>query len=77
MGAFAVCTSLLEILIPHTVKAIKGSALLRCSQLTRVILGEQLEEIGKMTFYECTSLHEILIPSVVKVIMHDAFYQCS
>ncbi len=46
-------------------------------QLTTVILGEGLEEIGEEAFRECTSLHEILIAQAVKVIKDLAFSGCS
>jgi hypothetical protein len=55
----------------------------RCSRLTTVLLGEELEEIcpeGGMwegAFRECTSLREIVIPPRVRVIGGQAFYRCT
>lgn len=45
-NAFRECTSLHEIVIPPTVKAMKGSAFEDCSTLSSVNLGEGLEEFG-------------------------------
>ncbi len=48
-----------EIKIPPAVKATKEEPYIRCSQLTTVILGEGLEEMGEGAFRGRTSLHEI------------------
>ena len=65
-----------EILIPHAIKAIKDRASFQCSQLTRVIFGKGVEEIGRAAFAECKLLHEILIPPFVKLIKNGAFSGC-
>jgi hypothetical protein len=50
MEAFAECTTLHEIWIPPAVKAIKERSFSQCSQLTTVILGKGMEEIGEDAF---------------------------
>ena len=50
MEAFRECTSLYEIWIPPAIKSIKERTFSRCTQLTTVILGEGLEEIGEDAF---------------------------
>jgi hypothetical protein len=47
------------------------------SQLTRVILGEGLDEIGGLTYHDCSSLIEITIPPAVKVIGTGVFSGCT
>ena len=64
-------------MIPAAIKVIKDYAFSQCSQLTTVILGTGLEEIGEAAFAECTSLHEILIPHAIKSIKEAAFLGCS
>jgi hypothetical protein len=54
----------------------KKEAFSWCSQLTTVIIGEGLKEIGEKAFCECTSLREILITSAVNVIKDSAFEFC-
>ncbi len=66
-AAFRECTSLKEISIPHTIKAIKDVAFNQCTQLSTVMLGVGLKEIGKGAFSQCTLLHEILAPPVCQV----------
>jgi hypothetical protein len=74
--AFRFCTSMEEIVIPNSVRAIKYRAFILCTGLTRVTLGDGLEEIGDEAFLCCRSLKEIIIPSTVKEIHDDAFKKC-
>jgi hypothetical protein len=60
-----------------SVRAIKNWAFNECRQLSPVILGNGLEEIGERAFYECTSLVRIAIPPAVQVIKDCAFSGCS
>ena len=55
-GAVYECISLHEILIPPVVKVIKDFAFVRCYQLTSVIVGEDLKEIGTGAFCGCRIL---------------------
>jgi hypothetical protein len=52
---------------------IKDGAFYSCSQVTNVILGEGLEEIGVAAFGECSSRHEILTPNDVMAVKDGAF----
>jgi hypothetical protein len=49
---FASCRLLHEIVIPPAIRVIKESAFKYCLELTIVILGEGLEEIGMIAFYQ-------------------------
>ena len=63
--AFACCSGLIEIYIPHTVILIEDSAFRECSNLGRLVLPHCVSYIGPLAFYQCTSLAEITIPSKV------------
>ena len=73
--AFDHCKSLVQIIIPSSVKVIGIFAFLGCSQLMNVELSEGLERIGMGAFSSCTSLECISIPSTIKVISY-AFSRC-
>jgi hypothetical protein len=60
-----------------SVRRIVNEAFAGCLQLTIVILGEGLEEIGRWAFCGCTSLRVIVIPPTVRVIHKWAFAHCS
>jgi hypothetical protein len=62
-----------RVIVHPLVKVIRGKAFFRCSTLMTVVLGEGLEEIGKMAFRECASLRDIMIPNSVRVIQEEAF----
>jgi hypothetical protein len=62
---------------PSISQGVVDASICECSQLTTVILGEGLEEIGKHAFGRCTSLYDISIPPAVKSIKDGAFLQCS
>ena len=67
----------IRVIVHPSVKTIKDKAFLGRYQLTTVVLGEGLEEIGAGAFCECTSLREIKIPPAVKAIKDRAFIRCS
>ena len=46
-------------------------------EITTVILPEELESIGILSFYNCTSLKAVVIPESVKTIGDKAFYNCN
>jgi hypothetical protein len=66
-----------SVTVHPSIGVIGFAAFYKRSDLTTVILGEGLEEIGKMAFRECTSLHEVVIPPRVWVIGGGAFLQCT
>jgi hypothetical protein len=64
--AFQEFTSLCEIVISPSVRAIKEEAFYRCLGLIR-----------KKAFASCRLLHEIVIPPAIRVIKESAFEYCS
>jgi len=48
-----------------------------CSNLTNIIIGKNIEEIGMTAFYGCTSLESITIPVTIKNIGVYAFSNCT
>jgi hypothetical protein len=74
-GAFGGCASLVRIVIPSVIKAIKR-AFYGCLQLTSVTLNNWLKEIGKQAFYKCRSLMPITLSPAVRSIDETAFWDC-
>ena len=65
------------IVYPNTVKKITAQGGIENNySITKVILSQNLQEIGEQTFYKCTNLRDITIPSSVKTIGEYAFYEC-
>jgi hypothetical protein len=75
-GAFRECSTLHEITIPPTVKAIKDGSFSHCFQIMIANLGEGLEEIGEYADL-CASLHEISITRAVEAIKDYEFGRCN
>lgn len=89
-GAFCNCTALQSIIIPSSVKTIKGGAFYGCSSLVSLSFekGSHLEKLegtlyspGDFTvacgaFECCTSLKKVSIPASVKEITSAAFNGC-
>ncbi len=67
----------IRIRVHPSIRVIKDNAFEGCRQLTIVILGKGLEEIGVRAFARCTSLREIVIPPAIRVIEGGAFAGCS
>ena len=63
--------------MPPAIKVINDLTLYQCSQLTTVIIGKWVKEIGKFAVLECRTLQRIVIPPAVEVINEGAFKQCS
>ena len=74
--AFATCESLISIELPKSC-ALIANVFAGCTNLTEVILPEDLTKIGEGTFAHCSSLSSIEIPESVKSIESNAFYECS
>jgi|GEM_PF-4013941 len=72
-NAFNGNTTVQEVILPSSVKAISASAFASCSALTTVILPAGLEFIGTLAFVHCTSLTELIIPHSVTTIQGYAF----
>ena len=57
-------------------RTIPSHAFASCKNLTKVVLGDQVQSIGGNAFYYCTSLDSLTIPSSLITIGNDAFYYC-
>ena len=83
-GAFAY-GRLTSVTIPDSVSRIGtslysgtfGGAFAGCSNLTNVIIGNGVTNIGYTAFFGCTSLTRVTIPASVTNIGSSAFYGCS
>lgn len=72
VGAFEHMLRLQEVVLPSTVKQIRGRAFDGCSALQKVDLGNALEEINRGAFAN-TQLLEIKFPNTLKSIHVEAF----
>lgn len=71
------CSPLLaegELTIPVHIKKIKGDAFYGCSRMTKLILPENAEYIGKLRFCDCYNLKEVQLPD--NIIECPAFANC-
>eukprot|EP01063_Lacrimia_lanifica_P018601 TRINITY_DN254_c0_g4_i1.p1 TRINITY_DN254_c0_g4~~TRINITY_DN254_c0_g4_i1.p1 ORF type:complete len:1880 (+),score=323.52 TRINITY_DN254_c0_g4_i1:541-5640(+) len=75
--AFANCTLLKSIRVPHGVTRIEPGAFTECVSLTDVELPDGLLYIGARAFEMCMMLEHIDIPDSVTTIEDRAFYGCS
>jgi len=83
--AFENCTSLTSLIIPDNVRTIKDGnnswwvegAFGFCTNLTNVIIGAGVTNIGDNAFYACTSLTTLTIPDGVGRIGYHAFLGCT
>ncbi len=66
-----------NVTIPKGVKLIRPYTFRRCSELEYIIIGSDVEEIGKEAFENCKGLKEVIIPGNVKTIGCGAFDGCS
>lgn len=65
-----------EVKVPSNVVRIAG-AFSGNTDIQKITLGKNVEEIGDMAFTGCTSLESVSIPSSVTDIGNDAFYGCN
>ncbi len=63
--------------IGETVKAVAESAFKDCTELTSVIILNDMTDIPAKLFSGCVGLTEVVIPGAVKNIEKDAFWSCS
>lgn len=70
-----VATSLKQIQIPNSVQYI-GYGAFRDTELTSVVLPDNLTEIKEDTFYRCSHLRSVVLPSNLKYISSNAFQMC-
>ena len=81
IGDFAVAyaTSLREIKLPSTLRAIGKAAFTDCVRLSAEQLNfpENLHRIGEQAFYQCHCLNgKLTLPQSLRIIMCAAFYRC-
>ena len=74
-SAFYDCSSLTNITIPNTVKAIGNSAFLGCA-FTSITIPNSVESLGVNSFYCCYNLNEITIGKSVSFIGDGSFIGC-
>lgn len=72
--AFMNCTTLSELTIPESVKAIGNGAFVNCKAITKLVLPAGITAIPNVAFGNCTKLATITIPGSVKTIGDNAFF---
>ena len=77
VGAFRENSSIVNVIIPASVKSIKPTAFRECTNLEEVTFSDGLEIIGAAAFYYCQSLKTVILPNTVKTIGTTAFGSCS
>lgn len=65
-----------SIVIPESVKEIKGEAFADCGMLKTVEIFTNLTELPKELFYRCDNLENVILPEGLKVISKDDFSDC-
>lgn len=73
---FSGCSTLTQVVIPHSVTIIGHSAFLNCVNLTRVSLPDTVTSIGLGGFSGCKNLTEFELPNSVVNIKAGAFRGC-
>lgn len=68
---------LMVVILPDSVKKIRGRAFAECSSLITIKIPDSVKEIKSGTFSGCSSLTTINIPDNVTVIESGAFSNCS
>ncbi len=83
-GSSTSTTNSLTYYIPSSLKSVTVAggyipygAFYNCSNLTSIMLGENVTSIGSYAFFDCSSLTSITIGSGVTSIGNYAFYNCS
>ena len=70
------CASLLSVVVPDSVKAIRHSAFDYCRNLQKVTLPKELEILEAYVFNNCRALEEIVIPEGISTIEYGTFNFC-
>ena len=66
IGDFRDCTSLKEVVFPHTVEDINEDAFRGCKSLREIVLPDSLKSLGKYAFMSCSSLESISFTGTTK-----------
>ena len=74
-GAFCMCKSLKEIVLPNGINTIKRYAF-AASGLETIILPNGLKIIETMGFYQCHYLNKAILPDTLTTIGDNAFAYC-
>lgn len=75
-GAFDLCTTITNLVIPESVKIIEDNAFYTCTKLKKAVLPDSLTELPHGLFGHCYSLEEVNIPDGIQVIPSSAFASC-
>lgn len=76
-GVFEDCSSLLQVIVPHSVSIIGKKSFKGCSSLKKINIPPSLSIINEQAFFDCSSLTQIIIPSSVTLIGPGCFCGCS
>jgi len=74
--AFQGCTALAEVYIGNSVKSI-GECAFNNTAVSKLTLGNSVENIDYAAFYACVQLESVIIPDSVKTIGNQAFLGCT
>ena len=75
-GAFMENETIVQVVIPASVKRIGNSAFERCTGLVDVVMAEGIETISEKAFMYCTALESVVIPDSVTTMGTGAFMAC-
>lgn len=75
--AFAGCGALKEVTLPKGANKIPDYFFFACSNLSKVILSEELSDIGIAAFANCLMLSELTLPATVEKIQKYTFLNCN
>ncbi len=76
ISAFANCSALTEIVIPSTVREIRGYAFAGCEKLKSITLPDSVTDLGASAFADCISLEEVTLSNSLTVISSSTFKGC-
>ena len=75
--AFLQCTTLINVVIPNTIKYIGNQAFYGCTALSGITLGNKVLTIGDQCFSGCKALRSFSMPNSVIDCGGSLFYNCS
>ena len=62
---------------PYTVTSIDRYAFMGCSEITAVVIGDAITEVGSNAFNECTKLASVTFGRAVNTLSYGCFSECS
>lgn len=76
--AFANCTGITSITMPHTILSIGESSFRGCHGLKSIIIPSSVRSIGEAAFYGCTGLTSMpALPNYITIIGAELFQNCT